>query len=187
MSFSCVTLLYIRSVLIAHPFRLTTHFDYIITGSGCAGLSLLYRMIQHSFFSDKQILVIDQSSKTINDRTWCFWEQKPSLFEKIVYHKWKQLDFHSDHFSARFDILPYEYKLIRGIDFYKYVLEKAKQFNNVHFYYGEVQSVKTENNKAIATVDQKQFSADYIFNSIYFNTHTMKIIFTIYFNILKAG
>ncbi|HEY6977475.1 MAG TPA: lycopene cyclase family protein [Chitinophagaceae bacterium] len=142
------------------------HFNYIITGSGCAGLSLLYRMMQHWFFDNKQILIIDQSLKTINDRTWCFWEQKPNLFEGIVYHKWKQLDFYSDLFSARFDILPYEYKMIRGIDFYNYVLEKANQCNNIHFYYGEVQSVATENNRASVTVDQKHFSADYIFNSI---------------------
>jgi len=125
-------------------------------------------MLQHSF-TNKQILVIDQSSKTINDRTWCFWEQQPNLFEEIVYHKWKQLDFYSDHFSARFDILPYEYKMIRGIDFYNYILEKAKQRDNIHFYYGKVQSLKSETNTAIVTVDQKQFSADYIFNSILFH------------------
>jgi lycopene beta-cyclase len=124
--------------------------------------------MQHSFFNDKQILVIDQSSKTINDRTWCFWEQHPNLFEEVVYHKWKQLDFYSDHFSARFGILPYEYKMIKGIDFYNYILGKAKQHDNIHFYYGKIQSVKTETNIAIVTVDQKQFSGDYIFNSILF-------------------
>jgi lycopene beta-cyclase len=159
----------ICSLLIAHHSLLTTRFDYIITGSGCAGLSLLYRMMLHSFFSNKQILIIDQSSKTINDRTWCFWELRPNLFEEIVYHKWKQLDFYSDHFSARFDIFPYEYKMIRGSDFYNHVLEKAKQRANIHFYYGKVQSLKNENNTAIVTVDQKQFSADYIFNSILFH------------------
>jgi lycopene beta-cyclase len=134
-------------------------------------------MMQHPFFSKKQILVIDKSSKISNDRTWCFWEQQPGIFEEIVYHKWKQLDFFSDHFSARFDILPYEYKMIRGIDFYNYILKKAKQRDNIHFYYGKVQSLKNETNIPLVTVDQKQFSADYIFNSILFSPPPAKTNF----------
>jgi len=148
---------------------LTTHFNYIINGSGCAGLSLLYRMMQQPFFNNKQILVIDKSAKTTNDHTWCFWEQQPGLFEEIIHHKWKQLDFYSNHFSTRFDILPYEYKMIRGIDFYNYVLGKAKQKSNIHFYYGSVQSLHNKNDKAAVTVNEKKFTADYIFNSILFD------------------
>jgi lycopene beta-cyclase len=126
-------------------------------------------MMQHSFFRNKQILVADTSPKTLNDRTWCFWEQKQGMFEEIVHHKWQQLDFYSNHFSARFDILPYEYKMIRGIDFYNYVLEKAKRYSNIHFCYGNVESLQKENDKAIATIDNKKLSANYIFNSIIFD------------------
>jgi lycopene beta-cyclase len=60
--------------------------------------------------------------------------------------------------------------MIRGIDFYNYILKKAKQCNNIHFCYGQVQSIKSEHNKVIATVDQNQFSAEYIFNSILFHS-----------------
>jgi len=146
------------------------NFDYIITGSGCAGLSLLYRMMLHPFFRNKQILVVDQSQKNINDRTWCFWEQRRGMFEEIVFHKWQQLDFYSNHFSGRFDILPYEYKMIRAIDFYNYVLQKAKQYDNIHFYYEKIESL--ENDKAVAITDNKKYSADYIFNSIIFDAPT---------------
>lgn len=149
------------------------NFDYIITGSGCAGLSLLHRMMLHPFFTNKQILVIDQSQKNSNDRTWCFWEQQQGTFEEIVYHKWQQLDFYSNHFSARYDILPYEYKMIRGVDFYNYVLEKAKQSRNIHFYYGKVESLQNENDKASVTIDDKKFFTDYIFNSIIFNRNIL--------------
>ncbi len=147
---------------------LTNHYDYIITGAGCAGLSLLYRMIQHPFFIDKQILVIDQSPKNNNDRTWCFWEQQAGVFEEIVHHRWKQIDFYSTGYLARFDLEPYEYKMIRGIDFYNCVLEKAKQKSNIHFYYGKVQSLTAENNKPIVKAGDQQFEAGYIFNSILF-------------------
>jgi lycopene beta-cyclase len=127
-------------------------------------------MMLHPFFRNKQILVVDQSQKNINDRTWCFWEQRRGMFEEIVFHKWQQLDFYSNHFSGRFDILPYEYKMIRAIDFYNYVLQKAKQYDNIHFYYGKIESL--ENDKAVAITDNKKYSADYIFNSIIFDAPT---------------
>ena len=123
----------------------------------------------HPFFSNKQILIVDQSQKNINDRTWCFWEQNRGMFEEIVFHKWQQLDFYSNHFSARFDIFPYEYKMIRGIDFYNYVLEKTKQHSNIQFYYGKVESLENENDKAVVTINNKKYSAGYIFNSIIFD------------------
>ncbi|CAN5649935.1 lycopene cyclase family protein [soil metagenome] len=155
-------------LLIIHYLTLAIHYDYIITGSGCAGLSLLYRMMQHSFFNNKQILVIDKEPKTENDRTWCFWEAGAGIFEEIVHHKWQQIDFFSDHFSARFDIAPYYYKMIRGIDFYNYVIDKAKQQTNIHFLYGHVQYLSNDLDVASVTVDNKQFTADFIFNSIIF-------------------
>ncbi len=149
-------------------------FDYIITGAGCAGLSLLMRMMQHPFFNHKQILVIDQSPKNKNDRTWCFWEKECGLFESIVHHRWKQIDFYSNHFSARFDIAPYEYKMIRSIDFYNYVLNEAKQHSNIHFYYGNVTAIKNENGKAGVKIDKNEFHAQYIFNSILFDDELIK-------------
>ena len=33
------------------------HYDYIIAGAGCAGLTLLRHMMQHANFSNKKILL----------------------------------------------------------------------------------------------------------------------------------
>ncbi|CAN5236845.1 lycopene cyclase family protein [soil metagenome] len=149
-----------------------THYDYIITGAGCAGLSLLYRMMQQDFFENKKILVIDQAPKKNNDRTWCFWEASEGVFEKIVHHSWKQIDFFSSNFSARFDIVPYTYKMIRGIDFYQYVLNEANQHSNIHFEYGNVKAiVNGENNIAKVFFEDKTYTCDYIFNSIILQQH----------------
>ena len=69
-------------------------FNYIIAGAGCAGLSLLYRLLKEPLLNSMKILVIDKETKIQNDRTWCFWENQPGLFEPIVYHQWKKLEFH---------------------------------------------------------------------------------------------
>ena len=59
-------------------------YDYIILGAGCAGLSLLMRMIGSNQFNDKKILLIDKEQKNKNDRTWCFWEKDKGLFDPVV-------------------------------------------------------------------------------------------------------
>ncbi len=165
-----ITLLSIKNSLQnGHYLQLSTHYNYIITGAGCAGLSLLYRMMQHPFFEGKKILVTDQFQKNKNDRTWCFWENKPGIFEEIVHHHWKQIDFFSDNFSARFDLLPYDYKMIRGIDFFNFVIEKSRQKDYIDFIYGTVKSIAVENGKTSVAFDDKIFTADFVFNSILFN------------------
>src|ERR1044072_3017091 len=145
-----------------------TRYDYIITGAGCAGLSLLHRMLLQSFFNDKKILLIDKAEKNINDRTWCFWEQQRGAFENIVYHRWEQIDFYSNDFSARFDLTPYEYKMVRGIDLYTTVLNEAKQHANIDITYEEVQSVFSNESYAVVKTINKEFHADYVFNRILF-------------------
>ncbi len=144
------------------------HFDYIITGSGAAGFSLLYRMMQHSFFLDKRIMVIDSSSKTQNDRTWCFWEKNAGIFESVVYKKWKQIDFYSTGFSARFDLIPYEYKMIRSADLYKTVKEKATAFPNINFLKGTVSAIQNKEKYVEVLVDEISYTSTYVFNSILF-------------------
>jgi hypothetical protein len=81
-------------------------YDYIIAGAGCAGLSLAYH-ISKSSLQNKSILLIDKASKTENDRTWCFWEKEPNLFENIVYRKWRKVDFYGADFADSLDLGKY--------------------------------------------------------------------------------
>ncbi len=145
------------------------HYDYIITGAGCAGLSLLKRMMMHKYFCNKKILLIDKDKKNNNDRTWCFWEKQQGVFEDIVYHRWQQIDFYTDDFSARFDLQPYQYKMIRGIDLYSTVLNEAKQHTNIDIIYNEVYTVFSNESYAVVKTANNEFHATYIFNSIIFN------------------
>jgi lycopene beta-cyclase len=148
---------------------MTDKYDYIITGAGCAGLSLLKRMMCHPFFGQKKILLIDKADKSTNDRTWCFWEQQPGAFEDIVHQRWKQIDFYSNDFSARFDLAPYEYKMIRGIDLFSSVLSEAKQRSDIDILIEDVHSVFSNETYAAVKTKEKEFHAGYVFNSIFFN------------------
>lgn len=63
----------------------TKTYDYIIAGAGCAGLSLLYRILLEPELCSKEILIIDREKKSNDDITWCFWEKSPDIFEPTVY------------------------------------------------------------------------------------------------------
>jgi lycopene beta-cyclase len=143
-------------------------YDYIISGAGAAGLSLLMRLMREKIFDQKTILVVDKASKNQNDHTWCFWETHAGLFEPVVYHHWQQVYFYSNHYSSLLDLAPYYYKMIRSIDFYNYVSEEAEKHSNVFFKYGNIEAAGNEGNKGLVIVDGERYTADYVFNSILF-------------------
>ena len=144
------------------------HYNYIISGAGCAGLSLLMRMMDDPFFAEKKILVIDQSQKNKNDRTWCFWEDGKGLFNDIVHHQWEQVHFYSPNFHKKLELHPYQYKMIQGLDFYEAVIEKAAQFSNITFRYETILGIQSSVEKAELQLNNEILSADYVFNSIVF-------------------
>ena len=131
-------------------------------------------MIRSGKFSGKRILLVDREEKNKNDRTWCFWETETGIFESIVFKKWKQTWFHGDNFSACFDLDPYEYKMIRGIDFYAYCFELIRRQNNVEIVNGEVTEIAENSSGAYLLVSGITYQADFLFNSILFSKPQLK-------------
>ena len=150
------------------PFRGQGSYDFIFCGAGCASLSLLMRMIRSGKFADKKILLIDKESKNKNDRTWCFWETQPGFFEDIVYKKWDTISFLSDDFSATTNISPYQYKMIRGIDFYNYCFEKIKKYPGIEILNGSLSAAYSHKEGVTIKIDDKTIHLDSatVFNSI---------------------
>ena len=145
-----------------------SHYDYIITGAGLAGLSLLMRMMQHPFFDTAQILVIDAAQKNTNDRTWCFWEKEPDIFEPIVIKKWNHVSFIAPSYTSELSLSPFTYKMIRGIDLYSHVLEKAATKNNISFCTERVLAVHSDVVGASVVLENQILTASKVFNSILF-------------------
>jgi len=140
-------------------------YDYIIAGAGCAGLSLLHRMLSTPSLQSKRMLVLDKSKKVTNDRTWCFWEKGAGYFESIVTHEWRTLQFLNSDFTQEFDLEAYSYKMIRGIDFYNYIIDFAKQFENVTFKYESIRQIQSTSDYGMIETDKATYSSKYIFNS----------------------
>jgi len=125
-------------------------------------------MIRSGKFADKKILLIDKEIKNKNDRTWCFWETQPGFFEDIVYKKWDRISFLSEDFSDTMNISPYQYKMIRGIDFYNYCFDEIKKSPGIEILNGNISAGYSHKEGVTIKIDDKTHHLDSatVFNSI---------------------
>lgn len=153
----------------------TFTYDYIISGMGCAGLSLAVHLSEAGLTKGKRILLIDREQKNLNDRTWCFWETEAGLFEPIVYRSWEKAWFYGHtSYDTLLDLDPYNYKMIRGIDFYAYCLQRINSDPAFDIRYEGVRSIHSEKGYGSCETDQHIYRADVIFNSIQFREPVKK-------------
>jgi lycopene beta-cyclase len=146
----------------------TKPYDYIITGGGCAGLSLVMRMLKSKALKNKRILLIEKDGVKTNDRTWCFWEKGNGAFEDIVYKKWDHAWFHGEWYSSLKNLSPYQYKMIRGIDFYTHCHQEIGKSDQLVILNEEVVSIENIEHGACVKTDQGVYQGKYVFNSIQF-------------------
>ena len=143
------------------------HYHYIFTGSGLSALMTVYEMILSGKFNDKTILLLDDNSKKTNDRTWCFWDDKPSKFDKIISKKWEVALFANENYKQNLDLNPYSYNMIRGLDFYDLVFDLISKNENIHFVNQKVINFEELGNHCIVKTESQNYTCNKIFNSIY--------------------
>ena len=142
-------------------------YDYIIAGAGCAGYSLLYHLLQDPILCKKKILVLDANFNKGNDRTWCFWEDQAGPFESIVCKKWSNIEVLKGSMHRSLPTAPFEYKMIQGIDFYQYVTDFAKGFDNVEWVASKILSIDSINaSSARVNWEGSSANAEFVFSSI---------------------
>jgi lycopene beta-cyclase len=140
------------------------HFDCIIAGGGCAGLSLAYHLVNQRYSGD--ILILDRERKSDNDRTWCWWSKVPTPFDAILAHEWHTLAFSDALGSFSSAIAPYRYCLLRAGDFYSFMDAQLGQHPNVSFLQADVESIEEGETGAIVYAGGTQLSAEWVFSSI---------------------
>ena len=142
------------------------HYHYIFTGSGLSALMTVYEMIISGKFNDKTILLLDENPKKSNDRTWCFWDNS-SLFDEIISKKWETALFADENFRRDLDLNPYQYKMIRGLDFYNLIFEIISKQENIHFANQKVIDFEELGNHCIVKTETENYTCNKILNSIY--------------------
>jgi len=133
----------------------------------------VYEMILSGKFSDKTILLLDGNPKKSNDRTWCFWDDKISKYDSIIFKKWNFALFADENFRRNLDLKPYQYKMIRGLDFYNLIFDTISKHQNIHFYNQKVVDFEEVGNHCVVKTELENYTCNKIFNSI-FNANLVK-------------
>jgi lycopene beta-cyclase len=142
------------------------HYNYIFTGSGLSALMTVYEMVLSGKFVDKTILLIDENAKKTNDRTWCFWDDN-NQFHDIVFKKWSTALFADKNITRELILEPYQYKMVKGLDFYTLVFDELSKHSNIHFVNQKVIDFQELGNHCVVKTDTESFTCNQIFNSIF--------------------
>lgn len=142
------------------------NYDFIIAGGGCAGLSLAYYLSQ-SKFAGASVLIIDREEKAKNDRTWCFWTEEPTAYDRIVARKWAFLSFADFKGILRNYLKQKHYQLIKSVDFYRFTKEAIQQRTQFQWLRGNIAETGEDDESPYVEVEGKRYRAKWIFDSRY--------------------
>lgn len=138
--------------------------DILIAGGGAAGLSLACQLVRGPL-GHRTILIVDYDAKIQNDRTWCYWAYRPTLFDSIVCHTWSQLYVVADAFARKLDLGSYRYDMVRGGDFYRFAHSMLAAHPTVQFARGRVERIEDGPEAARVVVDGQSVVASWVFDS----------------------
>lgn len=142
------------------------HYHYIFTGSGLSALMTVKEMILSGKFQDKTILLLDENPKKTNDRTWCFWDSH-SIFPELEFTKWNSAWYKNDAFKRKLNLDPYQYKMVKGLDFYNHIFDLISKQENIHFINQKVLDFEELGNHCIIKTATENYTCNKIFNSIF--------------------
>lgn len=142
------------------------HFHYIFTGSGLSAMMTVYEMILSGKLQDKTILLLDENPKKTNDRTWCFWDSN-TIFPNQVATKWNSAWFKNTAFERKLNLNPYQYKMVKGLDFYNLIFDLISKQKNIHFVNQKVLDFEELGSHCIVKTASENYTCNKIFNSIF--------------------
>jgi lycopene beta-cyclase len=141
-------------------------YDYILAGGGCAGLSLVYHLLESSL-KDSQILIIDPNQGEIPNKTWCYWSKEAlPIHPQSARFSWNSfyLKDATQQLTKPLENLSYHH--LNSHDFYTHVMEKIRQFTNVHFLKEEVVALTLAGTEMhVTTKYSGTFNSSLVFDS----------------------
>lgn len=143
-------------------------YDYIFAGAGCAGLSLVYYMLESKQLKDSKILMIDPLSGNIPNKTWCYWSENPLAIHPVQskIFKWDNLEFKSGERTLKKHLGNLHYFHLNSLDFFNSILNKIQRYSNVTILKDSVIEIKSSEDKVIlVTTNNGKFIGDFVFDS----------------------
>ena len=150
-------------------------FDIVIVGGGLSGLGLACELAKPEF-SSLQVLVLEQRTCYVRDRTWSFWQTSstaPNPYISLVRQRWQRwrVQQHGQHHvhegtSPRDDLEAIHYCSLDSDAFYTAAQATLAGSNNVQMRLGVgVKHVLDGAQPTVETVDGEVFVAKWVFDA----------------------
>ncbi|MBN2735943.1 MAG: hypothetical protein JXR70_03110 [Spirochaetales bacterium] len=143
-------------------------YEYLFAGNGLSGLTLAYDIISNPLLSGR-LLMVDRRQKNRNDRTWGFWHHGTTVFNDIVYRKWKDLIFAGPRSFHHIHLQDFSYQVIRGIDLYNFLALKLKASGRVDFLNAPITAIREGKDCAVLCSGENEYTGKWLFNSTNMN------------------
>ena len=139
------------------------HYDVVIIGAGCSGLSLAYRLIGSSL----KVCVLDNMKRDNRHRkTWSYWNTYQHPFEHLQAYSNSSLIVKNSS-QTTLDCNTYNYSTIDSNDFDNFVFSELEQSENIDVIFDtNIEDIGLEGTEYIFRVSENlDCSARYVFDS----------------------
>jgi lycopene beta-cyclase len=124
-------------------------------------------MSRDPFFVSKTIAIVDQDLNKGNDRTWCFWETTPDLFEEVVSYTWPSVLIKGNGMNQTIDILPYAYKKVESEAMYAFAKAELSTYSNITLIQDNVIDTNESDTQVRVILKTQTLTTKHLLNSIY--------------------
>lgn len=148
-------------------------YHYTIVGAGASGLWLAYEMLIKGLLERETLCIVENDLDKKNDRTWCYWAEKPINPIEINSKSWNFI-FNESFPDNSESLSPFKYYHIRSQDFYSAIKNELSKCKNINWKFEEVIEIKEiHNHIEIHSLSNFWFS-ERIFSSIHFTKRENK-------------
>lgn len=146
---------------------MNTHFDYIIAGAGCSGLTMAWQL-KEVLQEHETVLVVDKKCADENDRTWAFWTKECGWIKDFKHYEWGNLTVKNNTKTIQFNTGNYTYYMIRCAEYYNKITSALKHDYRYCFVTEEVTNITSDNHLAyLSTNSGLSYTCKWLFNSCF--------------------
>lgn len=138
----------------------TSFYHYTIVGAGASGLWLAYAMLEQKILVNQTLCIVECDPGKTNDRTWCYWAEKPLSPLEIISKEW---EFISN--PQKTALSPFKYYHVRSADFYNNLKKTLQACPNVFWRMDKVEHVIASGNDATLSTSQSEWRTNFVFMS----------------------
>lgn len=140
-------------------------YDYVIGGTGAAGLQLALAMAKDSYFNNKRILLIDKEVKAGNDKRWCFWERGSGQWDELITASWQEVNIRTNTTIYARSLGEYRYKMLSSADFYAYANKVLAMSKNIEWVHDTIQTVSSQQQPVTIVGEKGTYTCLHFFDS----------------------